>query len=192
MIAIPRNGQPPAMPSLMQREDIADHPRPSRERVPDIRNMATITAESSDAKPLRKSQKTALVMLAKRAWEKHLISNPDAAGFERWRTEEARKACGLRISEAAQRHFSLIKSHFANIAGDAGKAFNSALRSGTEKERIAMAVLTKECKAAGLDLSYPAKICAQQFKCSLHDASASRSATAQRRNPTSLRVVICR
>jgi hypothetical protein len=171
MIAITRTNAAPL--SVRAPEEKLCVP-PKKPLVPDVRNRATELAENSVRKQLSRPQITALVILAKKAWTKHRVVNPDAPAFEDWRVEECRKACGARLSEAQQKDFSAIKSHFANIAGQSGKAFDSAMRSGTEKERIAHAVLKKDCAKAGVELSYASHICWAQFKCKLEDATAKQ------------------
>jgi hypothetical protein len=173
MIAIGRSTHQP----LPRPVDAVGESRPAMQKkplVPDSRNRATEIAAHSVTKQLTKDQKAALAIIAAKAYKKHAAVNEGLSKINDWRAEESIKACGRRISEAEQRHFSLIKSHFANIAGEAGKAFNSAMRAGTEDVRIARAVLVKECAKAGLELSYPGAICFNQFKRSLEDATAKQ------------------
>ncbi len=138
-------------------------------------DRADAAAEASIETPLKSGQVTALVILAKQAWTSLRLVRDDVPDFETWRHAEARAVCKRRISEALVKHFSALKRHFASIAGDSGKAFNSAMREGSEDKRIAMAKLTEACQERGLEMSYPAAICRRQFKRSLEDASAKQT-----------------
>lgn len=135
-------------------------------------NAATRAAARSVEAPLSRGQKTALVLLAHEAWERVRVTDPDTPDEESWRHAAAVTACGHRISEAQVQHFSMLKRHFLDLAGKAGRAFQSAMRESTEAERIAAAVLASECAARGLPLDYPAAIARRQFKRPLKDLTA--------------------
>lgn len=137
-------------------------------------NAADRARDASVEARLTTGQKTALVLLARRAWERVRLVVEDIAGVDAWRQEQAVLACGSRISEARVKHFSMLKRHFADLAGKAGTAFTSAMREGTEAERIAMNTLERECASRGLRMDYPAAICRKQFKCSLQDCTAKQ------------------
>jgi hypothetical protein len=168
MIVAPRDSNQP--PSLPKRET----PAPAREPQMPENNAAEHARWASVNKPLDRGQKSALVILAKQAWERVRLVNDDVGDFESWRQQESLKAAGVRISDALVKHFSILKRHFADLAGQAGKAFNSAMREGTEDKRIARHKLEEACEERGLQLSYPAAICRRQFKRSLDDASAKQ------------------
>lgn len=176
MIVAPRDpNATPAFPGMPVAAMPATAPAQTPPAKPARWNRADAAAEASIETPLKRGQVTALVILAKQAWTSLRQVRDDVPDFETWRQAEAVKACGHRISFALVKHFSALKRHFANIAGDSGKAFNSAMREGTEDKRIAMAKLAEACQERGLEMSYPAAICRRQFKRSLEDASAKQT-----------------
>lgn len=166
MIALTRNGlQPePRSPGVVA-SGAAAVARPGEQHAPaSTPNAADVARDRSVEAPLDRGQKAALVILAKQAWERIRLVDDSVADLDTWRQEQATLACGRRISEAQVKHFSAIKRHFANLTGDAGQAFQSAMREGTEAERIAMMKLQEACAQRGLDMSYPASIARKQFK----------------------------
>lgn len=129
-------------------------------------------AECPDAgwKPLTRNQKTRLVLLAKRGW----AAAGEPGEFDPWRQDVAVQACGRRISEASQKHWADLKAEFQSRAGDEAGAFETQLREGDNKRRIAMHKLTEALAQKGLPGAYAAAICRTQYKCPLEEASAGQ------------------
>ena len=169
MISLTRNGmtQPPAR----QAPEARGPALPSAE--PPQVDRAQRAVQAAADHPLSRPQKTALVLFARTAFH-HLAARTGEDDFETFRKDEAIKACGRRISEARNSHFSALKSHFLNLAGEAGRAFDSAMREATNDQRIALNKLAEECAARGLDLKYPAAIAWNQFKLPLDKCSAKQ------------------
>jgi len=111
-------------------------------------------------------------------WQKLQLSELAAAAYERaithystddlklaaWRQRESIKAAGLRISEAEQQHYNLIKAHFQALAGESGQAFDTHIREHTSPERVARFKLDEEIKKHGLADGYAAYIARCKFK----------------------------
>lgn len=99
-------------------------------------------------------------------------SPPPRPDFDAWRREQAIRACGLRISEASQRHFAALRAHFLDLAGAHAAAFETLVRDEDNPRRIALHALAKACDQRGLPLAYPAAICRRQYRCDLDHATA--------------------
>jgi hypothetical protein len=124
-------------------------------------------------KPLTTHQKARLSILARQAAEAQGVSLR-SADLAEWRHAISIRACGLRISEATQKHWTDLKSAFQDLAGQPEKAFNTQMRDGDNKRRIALHKLTQELAGKGLHPSYAASICMAQFKVPLDQASAKQ------------------
>lgn len=124
-------------------------------------------------KPLSKEQKTRLAILARKAAAVAKVEGNTKAQ-DAWRQEVSIRACGLRISEASQCHWADLKSAFEDLAGEPVRAFQTQLREGDNKRRVALWKLTQALQAKGLEREYAGKICRMQFKCSIEDASAKQ------------------
>lgn len=122
-------------------------------------------------KPLSNEQKKRLAILARQAAVACGISSHEA---DEWRREQSILACGLRITEATQKHWADLKSRFEDLGGRPEKAFQTQMREGDNKRRIAMWKLTQALTAKGLQPEYAGKICRAQFKCQLEEASAKQ------------------
>lgn len=116
--------------------------------------------------PLTREQKARLSILARDAFAKSGSGNADS-----WRREVAIRACGRRISEAAQRDYLPLKAAFQDLAGESGRALETLLRAESEPQRVAMHRLTQECGKRGLRLAYPEAICRRQYHCALSEAT---------------------
>lgn len=112
-------------------------------------------------------------MCARRAYEfQGNLGLVGEASFDEWRHSEVTKACGkngLRCCD--QDDYAGLKAHFLDAAGASGAAFNWHVRAQSQGDRVAMAVLRRECGAAGVKVAYAAAICLRQFRCTLEDAS---------------------
>jgi hypothetical protein len=144
---------------------------PALKPIAGARHAADAPCPDAAWKRLTRNQKAGLSILARRAYDHQRVtgSTPD-----QWRHEQAIRACGLRISEATQQHWADLKSAFQILAGEDGKAFQTQVREGDNKRRIAMYKLTQACRERGLHPSYPAAICHTQFKVPLAEASAKQ------------------
>lgn len=122
-------------------------------------------------KPLSAKQKQRLAILAREAAVKCGISQHEA---DEWRREQSILACGVRITEATQKNWADLKSRFEDLAGKVEKAFQTQMREGDNKRRVAMWKLTQALAAKGLQPEYAGAICRAQFKCQLSEASAKQ------------------
>ena len=173
MIALTRNG--PAPSDRSPHTACEDDAKPHAARAGHDRgkpNRAMECAANSIARPLERGAVTALVILARQAYDRIKPVTDGLPDLDTWRREQSVLACGRRISEATKADFSAIKRHLLNLAGQAGQAFRSAMREGTEAERVALVKLEQSCAERGLKMDYPAAIARRQFKKSLQDCSA--------------------
>ena len=122
--------------------------------------------------PLTAEQKRDLSILARKAAAVHGITGYKAV--DEWRHQVSIKACGLRISEATQRNWADLKSAFEDLSGRPERAFQTQMREGDNKRRVALYKLTQALSSKGLPISYAARICAAQFKCPIEEASAKQ------------------
>jgi hypothetical protein len=60
------------------------------------------------------------------------------------------------------------------LAGKPVQAYQTQLRDGDNKRRVALWKLTQALSAKGLEMGYAGAICRAQFKCQLEDASAKQ------------------
>lgn len=122
---------------------------------------------------LTRWQKTRLVLLARRGWERSGSPGGERE-FAAWRQAVAERACGLRISRARQRDYGTLRAAYLDAAGDVGAAFETLVRDEDNPRRVAMHHLSKSCAERGLTLSYPAAICRRQYRCGLSEATAAQ------------------
>jgi hypothetical protein len=118
---------------------------------------------------LSNKQKAMLSQLARKAYAAQKVQGMD---LDEWRHEVAISACGVRISEAVQKHWADLKTAFQDLAGDPVGAMRTQLREGDNKRRIALHKLTTACADSGLDISYAESICRDTFKVPIAQASA--------------------
>lgn len=122
--------------------------------------------------PLKKHQKWEIVKLARAAFDKIDPADIDGQTFDEWRHSEVARACGkngLRCCD--QDDYAPVKAHFLDMVGASGAAFNWHVRAQSQGDRVARAVLERECGKAGVSLGYAIAICKRQFRCELNDAS---------------------
>lgn len=137
----------------------------------DGRRVARDYQADAGWKPLSGKQKWRLAELA-RAAAKATGAPVGGRAHAEWRHAEARRVCGLRISEASQRDFVPLRAHFLNLAGEPGEAFGALMKEGGNARRVALWNLHKMLAERGLPPAYAEAICARQYKCALADASA--------------------
>jgi len=135
------------------------------------RHAADAACPDAGHKPLSKGQKARLSILARKAFYHQKVQGMTAT---EWRHEIAIQKVGCRISEAVQDHWNDLKSTFEDLSGRPGKAFNTQVRAGDNKRRVALFKLTKELEAHNLAPGYGEKICFAKFKVSLAEASAKQ------------------
>jgi len=88
-----------------------------------------------------------------------------------WRKEQQRQHFGLEsLTTATQAQYADIKSHFEALAGETGRAFNTALRGQDNDRRVARWKLNEALKAAQLSPAYAQAICKTQYHCTLDEA----------------------
>lgn len=122
--------------------------------------------------PLKNNQKWEIVKLARAAFAKLDPADIDGQSFDEWRHSEVARACGkqgLRCCD--QDDYAGLKAHFLDMLGASGAAFNWHVRAQSQGDRVARAVLERECGKAGVSLGYAIAICKRQFHCELNDAS---------------------
>ena len=114
-------------------------------------------------KPLTKSQKKLLVMLARRGWQKLHAAGAIDEDFNTWRRREAVAACGRSISEAGRGDFDALYAHFLALAGETEGAFKAASNPLPNGLRNVLHVMGVEMKKAGVGAAYVAGICRRMF-----------------------------
>lgn len=139
--------------------------------ISDTSHRADKHCPDGGGKPLTRTQKSRLAILARQAFAHQKVTG---VPFGDWRHDVAIQACGVRISEATQQHWPNLKAAFQDLAGEHDKAFRTQLRDGDNKRRVALHKLTTACTERGLHPSYAASICQTQFKCPLDSASAKQ------------------
>jgi integrase len=144
---------------------------PALKPISGTRHAADADCPDASWKRLTNEQKKRLAILARQGYAKLQITG---VTFDDWRHEVAIQACGLRISEATQAHWADLKSAFQIHAGQPDKAFQTQMREGDNKRRVAMFKLTQACQERGLHMSYPDSICHTQFKLPISEASAKQ------------------
>ncbi len=128
--------------------------------------------------PLDNRQKRILSQLARRAFNRELalargrgekLADLNEAEF---RHQHVATACGkLGLRCCSQDDYGAVKAHFLDLLGEHGAAFKAVHHGEGNARRVAEFKLVQTCEVAGLALTYAAKICQNQFKCSLEDAT---------------------
>jgi hypothetical protein len=141
--------------------------------IADRHHAADAACPDGGWKALTREEKKRLCMLAASAAKARGL---DLRGktLDAWRAAESIKACGLRISEATHAHWADIKAHFECLGGQYEKAFETQLRDGDNKRRVAMHKLQNELAAKRLPPAYAESICRTQYKVGLAEASAKQ------------------
>lgn len=153
------------------REDKPRTARPRLKPIPGTRHARDAECPDAGWKRLTNHQKARLSILARKAYTFQRVQGID---LDEWRHEVAISACGCRISEAVQTHWADLKAAFQDLAGEPEKALRTHIREGDNKRRIALYKLTKELEAHGLETAYAEKICRDQFKVPISQASAKQ------------------
>jgi hypothetical protein len=123
---------------------------------------------------LSNEQKARICMLAKRAYDREALTQHLALGT--WHSEDWRRAQQLQVTGHAslttctQAHYLALVSHFAQLAGEDGVAYQAEIKDATAARRIALHKLQEECTARNLTLAWPSAICRSKFKLQLEDA----------------------
>ena len=131
--------------------------------------------------PLERNDKARICILAREAFDK---ADTDL-DFETWRRHEQflavtganpllDRTSRLSLRDCTKRDLLKLVAHFQNLAGEPGRAVNTHLRAVVQDNALAMRKLEMECAARGIKISYPAKICAKQYKCALEEASPNQ------------------
>ena len=95
-----------------------------------------------------------------------------SACFEAWRHVETGKAVGIQsLCECTQHHYGRVLAHFQELAGDAAAAAHTHGRDADNGRRIAHYKLEQALRERGLPLEYASKICRQQYRVALAEAS---------------------
>lgn len=124
---------------------------------------------------LDNNDKAQICIEARKAWDSVKEQGSHGAGFREWRRREQFKAVGIEsLRHCSKRHLLKLIAHFQDLAGEPGRAVNTHMRDEVKDSAIAMRKLEAECAARGIQISYPAKICAKQYKCALEDASPNQ------------------
>ncbi len=131
--------------------------------------------------PLSNDQKRLIAIAARKAYlakpDRDLFEaiNPDLSPtelFTAWRRVEQGKACGVQSLRACtQAHYGRLLAHFQALAGESGAAAQTLARDADNDRRVALYKLRQALRERGLQESYAAAICRQQYRCELTDAS---------------------
>jgi hypothetical protein len=131
---------------------------------------------------LTNTQKAAICILAREAFaeignRKRGNSEISDVSFQlsdlsAWRHEQCFLAVGKdSLRDCVQGDYKKLFAHFLNLKGEPGRAVKAHMEVELEAGAIAMRKLERECAARGLELSYPAAICRNKFKCGLDEAT---------------------
>ena len=130
------------------------------------------------AAPLTNDQKRILSPLARRAFNRELALARGRGekladlNEQKLRHEHVARACGkLGLRCCTQDDYGAVKAHFLDLLGEHAQAFRAVHHGEGNARRVAEYKLVQACEGAGLTLAYAAKICANQFKCALEDAT---------------------
>ena len=139
----------------------ADHARDARD--PRVRD--------GGGNPLTRTQKSLLSQLARKAAAAQ--GAPTHGGdHDEWRRDVCVTACGLRISEAKQRHYATLKAAFLMGMKEHEKALKTFTDDADNARRVAMFKLQKVLEKKELPLAYAENIAFTQFKRNLCQLSA--------------------
>lgn len=158
---------------ILRPRTAAPRPAADLQLIPAAKHAGDAACPDAGWKPLSKEQKARLSILARKAAEVQGITGGYRAVNE-WRHEVSLRACGLRISEATQANWADLKSAFEDLGGQPAKAFQTQMREGDNKRRVALWKLTQALAGKGLQPAYAESICRCQFKCGLEQASAKQ------------------
>lgn len=131
--------------------------------------------------PLSHPQKREIAIAAHKAWlacpEREALlalnSEMSATAVEAaWRHVEQGKAVGVQSLRAChQGHYGRLLAHFQAMAGETAAAAHTLARDADNDRRIALYKLREALRERGLQESYAAAICRNQYRCALNDAS---------------------
>lgn len=114
---------------------------------------------------LSRDQKLVLVKLAQTAWVRSGAAKADESE-EAFRQREALAACGRRISQATQKDYNALKSHFLQLAGDTAGAFDAQMKVSISDYNVALYKLRAELAKHKLTDSYAVAILSRKYKVS--------------------------
>ena len=121
--------------------------------------------------PLSAKQKGIVCKIARRAFE----FRREKGTFEDWRREQQSLAVGIgSLTECTQENYLDLVAHFEGLAGAGDRQFEASHRSLDEEKRQARHKLEEALDDRRLDLSYAEKICRDQYKHGLDDATATQ------------------
>jgi hypothetical protein len=133
--------------------------------------------------PLTIPQKSYLSQLARRSFARDCAlargrgETPDTSSLaaDKFRHEHVTAASGKNgLRCCSQDDYGAVKAHFLDLLGETGHAMNALVHQQGNARRVAEYKLVQACQDTGLSITYAAKICATQFKCSLDDATAKQ------------------
>jgi hypothetical protein len=130
---------------------------------------------------LERNDKARICILARQAYDKAETTQ----NFETWRHHEQfiavtganpllDRTSRLSLLDCNQRDVPKLIAHFQDLAGEPGHAVKTYLRESMKDQAVALHKLKEACEERGLELSYPGKICKQQYKCAIEDASPNQ------------------
>jgi len=123
------------------------------------------------SKPLSRNQKSTIVQIAKRGYDRAKALQLTEEAFDAWRARESIDAVQRRISEAVAGDFEPLMAHFLNLAGESKEALRWAMKATQTATSQAMWRLKQELAKAELPITYAETISLSVNKCSLSDAS---------------------
>jgi hypothetical protein len=120
---------------------------------------------------LDNGQKARIAILAKEAFDRQGCTG----SIEDWRHEQQFLAVGKEsLRDCVQDDYLKLKAHFEDLTGESGRAVKTHMADAVSDRELVMRKLEAECAARALDISYPATICAKQYKCDLDHASPNQ------------------
>ena len=131
--------------------------------------------------PLERNDKARICIRAREAFDKADTTQD----FETWRRHEQfiavtganpllDRTSRMSLRDCTRGDLLKIVAHFEDLAGEPGRALKLHLREAVQDNAVALGKLKAECVARGVKLSYPARICMIQNKCSLEDATPNQ------------------
>ena len=125
--------------------------------------------------PLSRTQKAALCMLCREAYEHCGGEAKLFIGLDDWRHEIVQDAVGKPgLTACVQDDYQAIAARFLGLKGESGRAMNAHIAHQTEPVRLARHALAEALRKAELPEGYAAAICRSKFKCTLDQANAKQ------------------
>ena len=126
---------------------------------------------------LTKPQRLLLAGLARRAWKQRSDANATDLTYDQYRHEEARRACGHKISEAPRSAFDDLFTHFQKECGNIARAFDHAMQPQSNDWRGWQRQILTELAKAALPWAYAQPIAKKKYNQPLENLSPDQLKT---------------